>query len=104
MDYFSPLEPSGRRADIFQRPELAKGTVDFVATGEYIWRTPLPMPVLFVVDVSASSVASGLLRVYFFLKFSLLMLTYNMLLDLYQHHFGIVGYYASWLARGFHHI
>jgi len=42
--------------------------------------------------------------IFFSLNFPFLMLTCNLLLDLYQHHFGFVGYYASWLARGFHHI
>lgn len=58
--YFCPLEPTGRRADMAQRPELSRGSVEFVATPEYIQRPPTPPVWVFVIDVSASAISAGL--------------------------------------------
>ncbi len=58
--YFCPLEPTGRRADASQRPELSRGSVEFVATPEYIQRPPMPPVWVFVIDVSAAALAAGL--------------------------------------------
>jgi hypothetical protein len=44
------------------RPELSKGVVDFVASQEYIERPPVPLHYLFAIDVSYTSVSSGLLQ------------------------------------------
>lgn len=52
---------SGRRLDLDQRPELMYGSVDWLATAEYCARTPTPVSYLFAIDVSAASVASGML-------------------------------------------
>lgn len=37
-DYHSNLGPDGRRRDADERPELCRGTVEFVATKEYMVR------------------------------------------------------------------
>jgi protein transport protein SEC24 len=36
--YFSQLGPDGRRVDVYERPELCRGAVEFVATSEYMVR------------------------------------------------------------------
>jgi protein transport protein SEC24 len=61
-EYFSPLEANGRRSDFLSRPELCKGTVEFVATKEYMERPPKAASYLFALDVSFTSVSSGLLQ------------------------------------------
>uniref|UniRef100_A0A453A8C3 Protein transport protein Sec24-like n=1 Tax=Aegilops tauschii subsp. strangulata TaxID=200361 RepID=A0A453A8C3_AEGTS len=62
-EYFCALDASGRRFDADQRPELSKGTVEFVAPTEYMVRPPMPPSYFFLIDVSVSAVRSGLLEV-----------------------------------------
>jgi protein transport protein SEC24 len=57
QSYFSPLNPNGTRHDYVARPELSRGSVDFVATSEYMARTPAPAAFVFVIDVSAAALA-----------------------------------------------
>jgi hypothetical protein len=59
--YFSPLEPSGKRHDHASRPELSRGSVDLVASAEYIQRSLSRPSFMFVIDVSEFAVTSGLL-------------------------------------------
>ncbi|XP_077243526.1 protein transport protein SEC24 A-like [Tasmannia lanceolata] len=61
-DYFSLLDASGRRCDADQRPELMKGSVEFVAPTEYMVRPPMPPLYFFLIDVSLSAVRSGMLE------------------------------------------
>ncbi|GAA6001017.1 uncharacterized protein JCM10292_006332 [Rhodotorula paludigena] len=70
-EYFSHLDMSQRRMDLDQRPELRSGSVDFVVNREY-WvqdnpnvpgsqpRTPTPLHYVFAIDISWTSVRSGL--------------------------------------------
>ncbi|KAF9653645.1 sec24-like protein [Thelephora ganbajun] len=84
-DYFCNLDSNFMRLDHLQRPELNKGTVDFLVSDEY-WaiepppnlnpsyasvgpspkktqhRKPQPMNYVFAFDVSAEAVRSGFLR------------------------------------------
>jgi protein transport protein SEC24 len=46
-----------------QRPELTKGTVEFVAPAEYMVRPPMPPVYFFLIDVSISAVRSGMIEV-----------------------------------------
>ncbi|GMI65450.1 ENDOPLASMIC RETICULUM MORPHOLOGY 2 [Hibiscus trionum] len=62
-DYFSHLDATGRRIDLDQRPELLKGSVDFVAPTDYMHRPPMPPSYFFLIDVSISAVRSGMIEV-----------------------------------------
>lgn len=52
---------SQKSLDRWQRPELNHAVVEFVAPQEYMVRPPQPLVYLFLIDVSYSSVTSGLL-------------------------------------------
>ncbi|KAJ0988877.1 hypothetical protein J5N97_007233 [Dioscorea zingiberensis] len=58
-DYYCNLGPDGRRRDADERPELCRGTVEFVATKEYMVRDPMPAVFFFLVDVSMNAVQTG---------------------------------------------
>ncbi|KAJ3044187.1 COPII coat Sec23p-Sfb3p heterodimer component [Rhizophlyctis rosea] len=60
-EHFSNLDMGGHRLDWDRRPELRKGTVEFVATGEYCARPPEPTCYVFAIDVSWNAVQSGML-------------------------------------------
>ncbi|XP_073005527.1 protein transport protein SEC24 A-like [Typha latifolia] len=62
-DYFCALDATGRRCDIAQRPELSKGSVEFVAPTEYMVRPPMPPSYFFLIDVSVAAVRCGLLEI-----------------------------------------
>jgi len=59
--YFASLDESGKRMDRFQRPELCKGAVEYIAPGEYMVRPPQPPVFMFVIDVSYTAVVTGML-------------------------------------------
>jgi len=59
--YFCHLDEQGLRRDRFDRPELSKGVVEFVAPAEYMVRPPQEPTYFFVLDVSATAVRSGML-------------------------------------------
>ena len=60
--YFCHLDEEGRRRDRDSRPELSQGVVEFVAPSEYMVRPPQPPSYFFVIDVSITSVQSGMLK------------------------------------------
>ncbi|ONK81317.1 uncharacterized protein A4U43_C01F27750 [Asparagus officinalis] len=62
-EYMCGLDATGRRLDINQRPELCKGSVEFVAPTEYMVRPPMPPLYFFLIDVSVTAARSGLLEV-----------------------------------------
>ncbi|KAL6564406.1 Protein transport protein Sec24A [Orobanche minor] len=62
-EYFSHLDTSGIRVDLDQRPELTKGSVEYIASAEYMVRPPMPPLYFFLIDVSISAVQSGMLEV-----------------------------------------
>ncbi|GAA0171377.1 vesicle coat protein [Lithospermum erythrorhizon] len=62
-DYFAHLDASGKRVDLDHRPELKKGSVEFIAPAEYMVRPPMPPLYFFLIDVSISAVKSGMLQV-----------------------------------------
>jgi protein transport protein SEC24 len=55
------LDEHGKRADRFDRPELSKGAVEYIAPGEYMVRPPQAPVFVFVIDVSYTAVVTGLL-------------------------------------------
>ena len=61
--YFGPLDATGRRADRYEHAELCNGSVDYIAPAEYMVRPPQPPAFLFLIDVTSSAVASGMLDV-----------------------------------------
>ncbi|XWS57646.1 hypothetical protein CRYUN_Cryun09bG0191300 [Craigia yunnanensis] len=58
-EYQCNLGPDGRRRDADERPELCKGTVEFVATKEYMMRDPMPAVYFFLIDVSMNAIQTG---------------------------------------------
>ncbi|KAB1218220.1 hypothetical protein CJ030_MR3G026100 [Morella rubra] len=58
-DYHCNLGPDGRRRDADERPELCRGTVEFVATKEYMVREPMPAVYFFLMDVSMNAIQTG---------------------------------------------
>jgi len=61
-DYYCPLDGNNVRTDIAERPELTRGTVEFVAPQEYMVRPPQPPVYVFVIDVSYNAIASGMVQ------------------------------------------
>lgn len=59
--YYAPLDETGKRVDRFQRPEMCKGAVEYIAPGEYMVRPPQPPVFMFVIDVSYTAVVTGML-------------------------------------------
>ncbi|KAJ0013418.1 hypothetical protein Pint_20562 [Pistacia integerrima] len=58
-DYHCNLGPDGRRRDADERPELCRGTVEFIATKEYMVRDPMPAVYFFLIDVSMNAIQTG---------------------------------------------
>ncbi|GAB4822012.1 hypothetical protein N2152v2_009058 [Parachlorella kessleri] len=58
-DYVCHLGPDGQRRDKFERPELSKGSVELVATKEYMVRPPMSPVHFFLIDVSHPAVSTG---------------------------------------------
>jgi protein transport protein SEC24 len=58
-EYFCNLGPDGRRRDADERPELCRGSVEFVATKEFLVRDPMPAVYFFLIDVSMNAVHTG---------------------------------------------
>lgn len=61
VDYFCTLDNNGRRRDADERPELAKGSAEYIAPAEYMVRPPMPPVFFFVIDVSFTAIQSGML-------------------------------------------
>uniref|UniRef100_A0A1D2A1I9 Protein transport protein Sec24-like CEF n=1 Tax=Auxenochlorella protothecoides TaxID=3075 RepID=A0A1D2A1I9_AUXPR len=57
--YACPLDMEGRRRDAADRPELCCGSVDMVATAEYMVRPPAPPTHLFLIEAGAGAAACG---------------------------------------------
>ncbi|CAI8616566.1 unnamed protein product [Vicia faba] len=62
-EYYAQLDATGQRVDLNERPELTKGTVEFVAPTEYMVRPPMPPLYFFLIDVSVSAARSGMIAV-----------------------------------------
>lgn len=53
--YECPIDGYGNRRDLEDRPELRFGSVDFVATKDYMTRMPAPINYVILLDVSQSA-------------------------------------------------
>jgi len=62
VEYFCATSPQGVRVDRDQRPELTRGTVEFVVPKEYWTKEPVGMRYLFVIDVTQESFNKGFLE------------------------------------------
>ncbi|KAH7279438.1 hypothetical protein KP509_37G019900 [Ceratopteris richardii] len=62
-DYYCPLDQTGRRTDVHERPELSRGSVEFIAPAEYMVRPPMPPVYFFLIDVSFSAIKTGMLQI-----------------------------------------
>ncbi|KAG6404126.1 hypothetical protein SASPL_136366 [Salvia splendens] len=58
-EYQCNLGPDGHRRDADERPELCRGTVEFIAPKEYMVRDPMPAVFFFLVDVSMHAIQTG---------------------------------------------
>ncbi|KZZ92428.1 Sec23/Sec24 family protein [Moelleriella libera RCEF 2490] len=63
-EYFCATSPQGVRVDRDQRPELHRGTVEFVVPKEYWTREPVGLRWLFVIDVTQESYNKGFLETF----------------------------------------
>ena len=61
-EYFSPVSPQGLRVDREQRPELTRGTVEFMVPKEYWAKDPVGLRLLFLIDVGQESVNQAFLE------------------------------------------
>lgn len=63
-EYFSALTPQGARLDREQRPELMRGTVEFLVPKEYWSKEPVGIRWLFVIDVGQEAFNKGFLEAF----------------------------------------
>lgn len=63
-EYFCATTPQGARVDREQRPELMRGTVEFLVPKEYWSKEPVGLRWLFVIDVSQESFNKGFLEAF----------------------------------------
>lgn len=60
--YYSPLDMTGKRVDREQRPELMRGTVEYIVPKDYWAKEPTPLRWLFAIDVSMEAINKGLIE------------------------------------------
>ncbi|ODA79092.1 hypothetical protein RJ55_04683 [Drechmeria coniospora] len=63
-EYFCATNPQGVRVDRDQRPELHRGTVEFVVPKEYWTREPVGLRWLFVIDATQESFNKGFMETF----------------------------------------
>ncbi len=61
-EYFAPVNQQGQRVDRDQRPELTRGTVEFMVPKEYWAKDPVGLRILFVIDVGQEAVNRAFLE------------------------------------------
>ncbi len=63
-EYFAAITPQGARVDREQRPELMRGTVEFLVPKEYWSKEPVGIRWLFVIDVGQEAFNKGYLEAF----------------------------------------
>ncbi|KAK7953933.1 Sec23/Sec24 trunk domain-containing protein [Apiospora saccharicola] len=63
-EYFCATTPQGVRVDRDQRPELCRGTVEFMVPKEYWTKEPVGLNWLFVIDVTQEAFNKGFLEAF----------------------------------------
>ncbi|RDA91834.1 hypothetical protein CP533_3649 [Ophiocordyceps camponoti-saundersi (nom. inval.)] len=63
-EYFCATTPQGARVDRDQRPELHRGTVEFVVPKEYWTRDPVGLRWLFIIDATQESYNKGFMETF----------------------------------------
>ena len=63
-EYFCATNPQGARVDREQRPELMRGTVEFMVPKEYWSKPPVGIRWLFIIDVTQESYNKGFLEAF----------------------------------------
>ncbi len=63
-EYFCATNPQGARVDREQRPELMRGTVEFLVPKEYWSKEPVGLRWLFLIDVGQESFNKGYLEAF----------------------------------------
>ncbi|CAK7564296.1 MAG: COPII coat Sec23p-Sfb3p heterodimer component [Sporothrix epigloea] len=63
-EYFCATSPQGVRGDRDQRPELSRGTVEFVVPKEYWTKEPVGLRWLFLIDVTQEAYNRGFLEAF----------------------------------------
>ena len=58
-DYMCNLGADGKRTDWTERQELCRGSVEYVAPAEYMVRPPMAPAYLFLIEVTAQAIQSG---------------------------------------------
>ena len=63
-EYFCATTPAGARVDREQRPELMRGTVEFLVPKEYWSKEPVGLQTLFLIDVGQEAFNKGFLEAF----------------------------------------
>ena len=63
-EYFCATNPQGARVEREQRPELMRGTVEFLVPKEYWSKEPVGLRWLFLIDVGQESFNKGFLEAF----------------------------------------
>jgi protein transport protein SEC24 len=63
-EYFCATTPQGARVDREQRPELMRGTVEFLVPKEYWSKEPVGLRILFLIDVGQEAFNRGFLEAF----------------------------------------
>jgi protein transport protein SEC24 len=63
-EYFCATTPQGTRVDREQRPELMRGTVEFLVPKEYWSKEPVGLRTLFLIDVGQEAFNKGFLEAF----------------------------------------
>ncbi|KAF3099744.1 COPII coat Sec23p-Sfb3p heterodimer component [Orbilia oligospora] len=58
-EYYQPIDAQGRRIDRDSRPELSRGTVEFVVPKEYWAKPPTPLRYLFLIETGKEAIDKG---------------------------------------------